>query len=93
MAGVLLAFIATAGIVIWRRSLGYAEVQRIGALDLERRDLEALRASLERDLRVATSSARIVPAAERRLGLRRATDSQLVTLSRGAGIEPVMDSL
>ncbi len=89
----LLAFVATAVIVVWRRTRGYAEVQRIAELDLQRRDLEARRALLERDLRDATSSARIVPAAERRLGLRRATDSQLVTLSRGAGSEPVNDSL
>lgn len=89
----LLAFVTTAAIVVWRRGRGVAEERRIAELDVQRRDLEAQRTLLERDLRDATSSARIVPAAERRLGLRRATDAELITLSRSAGLEPVSDSL
>ncbi len=81
---VLLAFVGTAVIVVWRRGRGVAEERLIADLDRQRRDLEAQRVLLERDLREATSAARIVPAAQRRLGLRIATDSQLVTLSHRA---------
>lgn len=93
VAVILLAFVTTAAIVVWRRGRGVSEERRIAELDVQRRDLEAQRTLLERDLRNAMSSARIVPAAERRLGLRRATDSQLVTLSRRAGLPPTRDSL
>ena len=78
----LLAFVVTAVIVVWRRGRGYEEVRRIAALDAQVRDLQAQQALLERDLRDATSSARIKPAAERRLGLRMPSDSQLITLPR-----------
>ena len=78
----LLAFVVTAVIVVWRRGRGYEEVRRIAALDAQVRDLEAQQALLERDLREATGSARIKPAAERRLGLRMPSDSQLITLPR-----------
>jgi hypothetical protein len=83
----LLAFVATAVIVISRRGDGYEEEQRIVALDRERRDLDAQRISLEGDLQRATSADRIAAAASRRLGLRAPSDSQIITLirARGAG--------
>jgi hypothetical protein len=89
----LLAFVCTAVIVVWRRTRGVAEERAIAELDQQRRDLEAQRTLLESELREAMSAARIMPAAERRLGLRRATDSQLVTLTRRpAGASSVPDS-
>ncbi len=83
----LLAFVATAVIVVWRRGRGFAEEQRIVALDRERRDLDAQRISLEGELQRATSADRIAAAASRRLGLRAPSDSQIITLirARGAG--------
>jgi outer membrane murein-binding lipoprotein Lpp len=78
----LLAFVVTAVIVVWRRGRGVEEERRIAALDAQVRDLRAQQALLERDLREATGSARIKPAAERRLGLRMPSDSQLITLPR-----------
>lgn len=81
----LLAFILTAVIVVWRRGRGFEEERRIAQLDSQVRDLQSRQALLERDLRDATSSARIKPAAERRLGLRMPSDSQLITLPRRSG--------
>ena len=88
----LLAFIGTSVIVVWRRSRGSAEEQVIADLDQQKRDLLARQAQLESELRDATSASRIEPAAQRRLGLRRATDSQLVTLSRPERGAAVSDS-
>jgi cell division protein FtsL len=78
----LLAFVGTAVIVIWRRTRGVGEETRIAELEAQRRDLDAQRVSLERDLRTAMSASRIEPAAARRLGLRMPSDSQIVTLVR-----------
>ncbi len=88
----LLAFIGTSVIVVWRRSRGSAEEQIIADLDQQKRDLLARQALLESELRDAMSAERIEPAAQRRLGLRRATDSQLVTLSRQSRGAAVVDS-
>lgn len=79
---VLLAFMATAVIVIWRRGRGSSQEEAIAGLNEQRRELLAQQAMLESELREATSAARIEPAAARRLGLRRASDSQMVTLLR-----------
>ncbi len=90
----LLAFVVTAVIVVWRRGRGVEEERRIAALDSQVRDLQAQQALLERDLREATSSSRIKPAAERRLGLRMPSDSQLITLPRRAPVTVIApDSL
>jgi cell division protein FtsL len=80
----LLAFVVTAVIVVWRRTSGRVVETAVADLDQQRRDLEAQIARLESDLREAMSASQIEPAAARKLGLRRATDSQLVTLSRAA---------
>ncbi len=84
IAVALLAFVVTAVIVVWRRTSGREAETTIADLDQQRRDLEAQIAKLESDLQEAMSASEIEPAAARKLGLRRATDSQLVTLSRGA---------
>lgn len=85
----LLAFVVTAVIVIWRRTSGREAETAIADFDQQRRDLEAQIAKLESDLQQALSASEIEPAAARKLGLRRATDSQLVTLSRGAAVTAV----
>jgi hypothetical protein len=61
-------------------------------LDRARRDLDAQRVALERDIRQASSRERIEQVAERRLGLRVPSDSQLITLVRTRGVGAVADS-
>jgi cell division protein FtsL len=78
----LLAFVALAVIVVRRREVGVTEEARIVELDRARRDLAAQRVILERDIRQAGSRDRIEVAAERRLGLRVPSDSQIITLVR-----------
>lgn len=88
----LLAFVALAVIVVRRRERGMTEVARIVELDRARRDLDAQRVALERDIRQASSRDRIELVAERRLGLRVPSDSQLITIVRSRGIGATADS-
>lgn len=77
----LLGFVLVAAIVVWRRSYGMAQSSVVTSLEEERRQLEAERARLQRDLREASSRARLQPIAER-LGLRVPPDSMIVNLPR-----------
>lgn len=88
----LLAFVVLAVIVVRRRERGMTEEARIVELDRARRDLDAQRVSLERDLRLASSRDRIEQVAERRLGLRVPSDSQIITLVRSRGVGAAADS-
>ena len=85
LAAGLLAFVLLAIIVVRRRERGITEVGLIVELDRAKRDLEAQRVSLERDLRQASSRDRIEPVAAQRLGLRVPSDSQIITLVRSRG--------
>ncbi|HEU4632249.1 MAG TPA: hypothetical protein VFS08_21035 [Gemmatimonadaceae bacterium] len=80
VAGLLVAFVLVASVVIWRRSQGIAQARELRELERQRRQLEAERARLERDIRLASSRSRLVPVAER-LGLRMPLDSEIVTLA------------
>lgn len=80
-AGALLAFLAVATGVVTRRTLGIREAARLAELDRRRVELEARRVQLERDIRDASSRARLQPVAERDLGMRIPADSQVVLLS------------
>jgi cell division protein FtsL len=91
LAAGLLAFVVLAVIVVRRRERGMTEEARIVELDRARRDLDAQRVSLERDIRQAGSRDRIEQVAERRLGLRVPSDSQLITLVRGRGVGAAAD--
>jgi cell division protein FtsL len=85
----LLGFVLIAAGVIWRRSVGVAETKVIQDLERKRADLDARRASLEGQIRDATSRARLARVAEERLGMHVPSDSQVITLVRsnadGAG--------
>lgn len=72
----LLAFVAVASLVIWRRSVGVATAKAMQQADRTRRALESDKVTLERDVREAQSRRRIIAEAERRLGLHVASDSQ-----------------
>ncbi len=80
VAVVLLGFVLVSTVVIWRRSMGIDEARRVRELRRELRQLEAERAAVERDIRDASSRARLVPVAERRLGMRFPHDHEVVFL-------------
>ncbi|MEQ1691003.1 MAG: hypothetical protein ABMA00_06950 [Gemmatimonas sp.] len=77
----LVAFVAITSLVIWRRSVGVTTAKAMAKALNEKRSLEAERKTLERDLREAQTLRRVVPEAERRLGLHVASDSQTRVLA------------
>jgi cell division protein FtsL len=82
VALVLLGFLLVSTVVIWRRIAGIEQARELRELERERVELRAQRTRLERDIRDASSRARLVPLAERRLGMRPAADSEIVLLER-----------
>ncbi|HEY8166588.1 MAG TPA: hypothetical protein VIF83_13625 [Gemmatimonadaceae bacterium] len=82
VAAVLVAFVAVAAAVITRRSYGFAQAGEIKALVARRASLESDRAQLEAAIREASSRARLMPVAERRLGMRVPGESQVIYLKR-----------
>lgn len=84
VAVALLTFLLVTSVVIWRRTAGIEQSRAVRELERERTELQAARARLERDIRDASSRARLVPVAERRLGMRPATASEIVLLERAA---------
>jgi hypothetical protein len=88
----LLGFVLVSTLVIWRRSLGIGQARELRELRRELAQLEAERAGLERDIRDASSRARLVPLAERRLGMRLALDHEIIRLPRGPAISTAASS-
>ncbi len=82
----LVLFMSVTALVIWRRSTGVALVREGAALETQLASLRSDRALLERNLRDAMSSQRVVPEAERRLGMHVATEVQTRTLAEPAGV-------
>ena len=82
VALVLLGFVLVSTVVIWRRTAGIQRARELRELERARVDLLAERARLERDIRDASSRARLVPLAERRLGMHLPADSEIVYLVR-----------
>ena len=80
----LLGFLVMASGVIWRRSYGIAQARELRDATRRRSQLLAQRAVLERDIRVASSSARLAPIAEQRLNMRMPNPTQLILLTRPA---------
>jgi cell division protein FtsL len=79
---VLAGFVLVSASVIWRRSVGIEQARSLRELDRVRLQLEGDRARLARDLREATSRARLGAIAERRLGMQVPSDRQVVILLR-----------
>jgi type II secretory pathway component PulJ len=73
----LVSLLSIAAIVVWRRSTAVAENRVVRTLETRKRELISLRTTLERDMNEAMSRARIVPAAERRLGMHVATELEV----------------
>ena len=82
VAIVLGVFVLVALSIVWRRTIGIGESERLAQLDAKRGALESERASLEAQIREASSRQRLGVAAETRLGMHVPTDRQVVILPR-----------
>jgi hypothetical protein len=76
----LVVFVCVLLAIAARQSAGFRTARRLSELREERTALEARRAELERQIRVASSRQVLVPLAERRLGLHEPTDSEFTLL-------------
>lgn len=76
----LVVFVVVLLAIAARQSAGFRTARRLGELREERTALEARRAELERQIRVASSRQVLVPIAERRLGLHQPSDSEFTLL-------------
>jgi cell division protein FtsL len=76
----LVSLLSVAALVVWRRAIAVAENREVRSLEEKKRELISLRTTLERDLVEATSRQRIVPAAEKRLGMHVATELEVRNL-------------
>lgn len=76
----LVCLLGVAALVVWRRTLAVAENRVVRSLEEKKRELISMRTTLERDLVEATSRQRIVPAAEKRLGMHVATELEVRNL-------------
>ena len=83
----LVVFVCVLLAVAARQSAGFRTARRLGDLREERTALEARRAELERQIRVASSRQVLVPLAERRLGLHQPSDSEFTLLPLTATTE------
>jgi cell division protein FtsL len=82
VAALLVSFVLVAVGVIWRRSVGTLQRREIERLEAARATLEARKATLQRQIRVASSQSRLVPIAEQRLHMRFPDDSQILIVDR-----------
>ena len=78
----LLGFVLVATSVIWRRTFAISQTKEVQRLQRMRKDLEAERAQLQRDIREAGSRERIAPLAADRLHMRMPSDSQVIVIER-----------
>lgn len=85
---VLLGFLALASGIVWRKSYGFTEGQRLRELSERRTELDAQRTRIEGDIRSTLTLRRLGAIVEKRLGLRVPADSQIILLTR-----PRADSL
>lgn len=82
VAVILLVFVAISTIIIWRRSFGIAQATELRELTRQRQQLQAELTRLERDIRDASTRARLVPLAEQKLGMHVPPDSEVIYLAR-----------
>ncbi len=78
----LSAFVLVALAIVWRRTIGISESERVAALDARRVTLEGERARLESEIRDASAIGTLGAAVEHRLGMHVPTDKQVVILQR-----------
>ena len=76
------AFVLVALAIVWRRTIGISESERLAALDAKRVTLEGERARLDSEIRDASAIGTLGAAVEHRLGMHVPTDKQVVILQR-----------
>jgi hypothetical protein len=81
----LLGFLVLASAVVWRKSYGFTEGQRLRELSEQRTELDAKLTRLEGDIRSTLTRGRLGAIVERRLGMRVPADSQIILLTRPRG--------
>ena len=83
LIGVVLgAFVLVAMSIVWRRTIGIGESERLAELDTKRVQLESERARLEGEIRDASARQTLGTSAERRLGMHIPSEKQVVILPR-----------
>lgn len=83
LVGVILAvFVLVALSIVWRRTIGIGESERLAQLEAKRTGLEGERARLESEIRDASTRQTLGMTAEHRLGMHIPTDKQVVILPR-----------
>jgi len=82
VALVLAAFVLVALSIVWRRTIGISESERVTALDAKRVALEGERARLESEIRDASAIGTLGATVEHRLGMHVPSDKQVVILQR-----------
>ena len=82
VALILGAFVLVALAIVWRRTIGIGESERLAALDAKHVALEGERARLESEIRDASSRQTLGASVEHRLGMHIPTDKQVVILPR-----------
>jgi cell division protein FtsL len=83
LVGILLgAFVLIALAIVWRRTIGIAQSERLAQLDARRTTLESERARLDAEIRDASSRQNLGTNVERRLGMHVPSDKQVVILPR-----------
>jgi len=82
VAGGLVAFVLVAAAVVARRSYGHRVGLQVTALERRKTSLESERVRLDRAIRDASSRPKLLPIAERRLGMHLPSESQVVFLGR-----------
>jgi hypothetical protein len=85
LVGVVLgAFVLVALSIVWRRTIGIGESDRLAQLEAKRTALESERVRLESEIRDASTRQNLGATVERKLGMHIPTDKQVVILPRGS---------
>jgi hypothetical protein len=82
VAAVLGAFVLVSLSIVWRRTIGIGESERLAQLDTKRVELEGERARLESEIRNSSTRQTLGATVERNLGMHIPTDKQVVILPR-----------
>ena len=82
VAVVLGAFVLVALSIVWRRTVGIGESDRLAQLEAKRAGLEGERVLLESEIRDASTRQTLGATVERKLGMHIPTDKQVVILPR-----------